>query len=102
MRCVNIVYMTESEPLGQPISVRLPESLRERVETLALAGRRSRGDVLREALEREISRMEWEYRIVERSAQVRSGRIQTISLTGLNAELGDVGPADAHALDGIE
>lgn len=102
MKYVNIVYMIESDPLGQPISVRLPESLRQRVEVLAQTGRRSRGDVLREAMEREIGRLEWEYRIAERSAQVRSGSVQTISLADLNAELGDVGPLDANVLDEIE
>lgn len=92
----------ENGPLGQPISVRLPESLRKRVEVLAQVRRRSRGDVLREALERAISRLEWEYRIADRSAQVRSGHVQAIPLAELNAELGDVGLLDAKVLDEIE
>lgn len=87
--------------LGRPVSVRLPEDLRTRVEALAVAGRRSRGDVLREAMEREVDRLEWEYRIAERVADVRAGRVETVTLAELNAELGDVGLVDASVLDEI-
>lgn len=87
--------------LGRPVSVRLPESLRERVEALALVSRRSRGDVLREAMEREVDRLEWEYRIAARAADARAGRVETVTLAELNAELGDIGPVDASALDDI-
>ena len=83
------------------MSVRLPESLRERVEALALASRRSRGDVLREAMEREVDRLEWEYRSAARAADARAGRVETVTLAELNAELGDIGPVDASALDDI-
>lgn len=88
--------------LGPPVSVRLPEALRARVEALALAGRRSRGDVLREAMEREVDQLEWEYRIAERAADARAGRVLTVTLADLNAELGELGPADASALDDVE
>ena len=108
MRCfqrlrgiVYIVYMSD-DVLGPPVSVRLPEALRARVEALALAGRRSRGDVLREAIEREVDQLEWEYRIAERAADARAGRVPTISLAELNAELGDPGPVDSSALDDVE
>ena len=99
---VNIVYMSRSELMGRPVSVRLPETLRERVEAIARASRRSRGDVLREAMEREVDRLEWEYRVIERAADVRAGRVQTITLSELNAELGDLGPLDTSVLDEIE
>jgi len=91
-----------NDVLGRPVSVRLPEPLRVRVEALALAGRRSRGDVLREAMEREVDRLEWEYRVAERAADARSGRVSTITLADLNAELGDLGSADVSALEDIE
>lgn len=100
--CVNIVYMSSNELLGRPVSVRLPEALRERVEALATAGRRSRGDVLREAMEREVDRLEWEYRVAERAADARAGRVQTVTLAELNAELGDLGAVDTSVLDEIE
>jgi RHH-type rel operon transcriptional repressor/antitoxin RelB len=100
--CVNIVYMSRGVLLGRPVSVRLPEALRERVEALAVATRRSRGDVLREAMEREVDQLEWEYRVAERAADVRAGRVRTVTLSELNAELGETGPVDMSLLDEIE
>ena len=99
---VNIVYMSRSELMGRPDSVRLPETLRERVDAIARVSRRSRGDVLREAMEREVDGLEWEYRVIERASDVRAGRVQTISLSELNAELGDLDSVDASVLDEIE
>lgn len=103
---VNIVYnvnMTTTAPLGRPISVRLPEELRARVEALATATRRSTGDVVREVLERDLSELEWEQRIIARAADLRSGRVQGVPLTVIERELGlsDV-PVDASILDEIE
>jgi RHH-type rel operon transcriptional repressor/antitoxin RelB len=88
--------------MGRPVSVRLPETLRERVDAIARVSRRSRGDVLREAMEREVDGLEWEYRVIERASDVRAGRVQTISLSELNAELGDLDSVDASVLDEIE
>ena len=99
---VNIVYMSRSELMGRPVSVRLPETLRERVDAIARVSRRSRGDVLREAMEREVDGLEWEYLVIERASDVRAGRVQTISLSELNAELGDLDSVDASVLDEIE
>ena len=82
--------------------MRLPETLRERVDAIARVSRRSRGDVLREAMEREVDGLEWEYRVIERASDVRAGRVQTISLSELNAELGDLDSVDASVLDEIE
>lgn len=94
--------MSRSELMGRPVSVRLPETLRERVDAIARVSRRSRGDVLREAMEREVDGLEWEYRVIERASDVRAGRVQTISLSELNAELGDLDSVDASVLDEIE
>ena len=97
------VYMSTSTPLGRPISVRLPEDLRERVEALARATRRSLGDVVREVLERDLSELEWEQRIVARAADLRSGRGQAVPLTVIEHELGlNDALADASILDEIE
>ncbi len=108
VHCVNVnidysVYMSTKAPLGRPISVRLPEDLRERVEALAKATRRSQGDVVREVLERDLSELEWEQRIIARAADLRSGRVQAVSLVVVERELGlsDV-PVDASILDEIE
>ncbi|PKF68496.1 hypothetical protein CXB45_06745 [Corynebacterium mastitidis] len=99
---VIIVYMamseTSSQRFGAVLAVRLPDDLRARVDVLAAAGRRSRSDVLREALEREIDQLEWEYRVAETAADIRSGRESTVSLAEVNAELGDPGEPDVDDL----
>lgn len=83
--------------------MRLPEDLRERVEVLATATRRSQGDVVREVLERELSEMEWEQRIIARAADLRSGRTQAVPLSDVERELGlSEVPVDASILDEIE
>ncbi len=95
--------MSTTAPLGRPISVRLPEDLRQRVEALAVATRRSQGDVVREVLERELTRLEWEQRIVERAAELRSGRVAAVPLDDIERELGLGGGAvDPRVLDEIE
>jgi RHH-type rel operon transcriptional repressor/antitoxin RelB len=97
------VYMSATLPLGRPISVRLPEELRERVEALAKATRRSQGDIVREVLERDLSELEWEQRVAARAADIRSGRVGTVPLSVLEDELGLTGlPVDAGILDEIE
>ncbi|MBW3086729.1 hypothetical protein KEM60_02958 [Austwickia sp. TVS 96-490-7B] len=96
-RVVHNVYMT-GEALGRPVSVRLPESLRVRVEALAAATRRSRGDVLREAMEREVDRLEWEQQLLARAVQVRTGQVRALSADEVDRMLGLDGvavPADA-------
>jgi RHH-type transcriptional regulator, rel operon repressor / antitoxin RelB len=97
------VYMSSEIPLGRPISVRLPEGLRERIEALAKATRRSQGDIVREVLERDLSELEWEQRIITRTADLRSGRAHAVPLAVVESELGlsDV-PADSSILDDIE
>lgn len=103
---VNIVYnvyMSATAPLGRPVSVRLPEDLRDRVEALAKATRRSQGDIVREVLERDLSSLEWEQRIIARASDLRSGRVQAVPLAVIERELGlsDV-PVDSSILDEIE
>lgn len=100
---VYTVYMSTLTPLGRPISVRLPEELRARVEALASATRRSQGDIVREVLERDLSQLEWEYRINERAADLRAGRSRAIPLDEIERELGlDGEPSDPKILDEIE
>lgn len=95
--------MTNTAPLGRPISVRLPQDLRERVEVLAKATRRSQGDIVREVLERDLTKLEWEQRIISRAADLRSGRMQAVPLAVVERELGlsDVA-VDASVLNEIE
>lgn len=89
--------------MGRPISVRLPDELRKRIEAHATATRRSQGDVVREALERELKNMEWEQDIINLVADLRSGRESTVSLDELEARLGLQGaPLDPNVLDEID
>lgn len=101
-----IVYnvdMSTTSPLGRPISVRLPQELRERIEALAAATRRSQGDVVREVLERDLERLEWEHRLIATAADLRSARVQAVPLDDLERELGleDL-PVDDRILADIE
>lgn len=95
--------MSTTTRLGRPISVRLPEGLRVRIETLATASRRSQGDVVRELIEREISDLEWEQRIAARAVELRSGRMQTVPLGEIERDLGLTGkPVDPRILDDVD
>lgn len=95
--------MSATSPLGRPISVRLPQELRERIEALAAITRRSQGDVVREVLERDLERLEWEHRLIATAADLRSARVQTVSLENLERELGLEGlPVDERILADIE
>ncbi|MFT4295325.1 MAG: ribbon-helix-helix protein, CopG family [Micropruina sp.] len=95
--------MSSTAPLGRPISVRLPEDLRRRIEALARATRRSQGDVVREVIERDLAKLEWEQRIAARAADLRAGRAEAVSLNEVERELGlDDVVVDPRILDDIE
>ncbi|MFA5607449.1 MAG: ribbon-helix-helix domain-containing protein [Leucobacter sp.] len=95
--------MKIASPLGRPVSVRLPEDLRKRIETLAAATRRSQGDVVREVLERDLDKLEWEHRLVADAADLRAGRVQAVPLEELERELGLTdSPVDPRILGDIE
>ncbi|MGO1264335.1 type II toxin-antitoxin system RelB family antitoxin [Microbacterium sp.] len=88
--------------LGAPLAVRLPVELRERVSQLAAATRRSQGDVIREVLERDLSRLEFEHRVLERAAAVRSGSVQAIPAADVDRMLGlEDASVPAGALDDV-
>lgn len=95
--------MTIKSSLGKPISVRLPEDLRTRIELLAKTTRRSQGDVVREVLERDLEKLEWEHRLIASVADLRAGRQQTVSLIDIENELGlDQTPVNRDVLNDIE
>ncbi|MDP9801207.1 RHH-type rel operon transcriptional repressor/antitoxin RelB [Arcanobacterium wilhelmae] len=83
-----------TETLGRPVSVRLPESLQKRVEAIAESSRRSRGDVLREAMERIVDQLEWEQHIAAKAMAARAGERSAVSL----AELDDENPSPGISL----
>ena len=90
-----------STALGSPLAVRLPSDLRERIATLAKATRRSQGDVVRQVLERDLGRLEWETRIAERAAAVRAGLVEPIPDSEVRKELGLPAEPDSDALSWI-
>ena len=95
--------MSTASSLGRPISVRLPDDLRARIEALAAATRRSQGDVVREVLERDLSRLEWEQRVIANAADLRSGRVAAVPLADVERDLDLLdAPIDHAALDDIQ
>lgn len=89
-----------SVTLGQPVSVRLPDDLLERVTALAQVTRRSRGDVIREILEDHLHDAEWEHRVADRARQHRAGTQTAVSAEEVDKILGlegTVPSADALA-----
>lgn len=71
-----------------PTSIRLPKEIEQRIDELARRTQRSRSFYLREAVERALPDLEWEYGIVQRAQDVRSGRARTIGLDQAVNELG--------------
>ncbi|WOP19295.1 ribbon-helix-helix protein, CopG family [Raineyella sp. LH-20] len=68
-------------------SVRIPEELERRIEALAARTRRSKSFYLREAIERGLPQVEWEYDLAQRAADVRAGRVATEPLDEVVREL---------------
>jgi RHH-type rel operon transcriptional repressor/antitoxin RelB len=71
-----------------PTSVRITEDTQRRLDTLAEATSRSRAFYLRAAIERGLPQIEWEYGIAQRAEDVRSGRVQGVSLDQVVQDLG--------------
>lgn len=58
---------------------------------------------MREVLERDLSRLEWEWRIALRAADLRSGRVAPVPLEAVERDLGlDGVEVDPDVLDDIE
>lgn len=71
-----------------PTTIRLPEDIEQRITELAASTKRSRSFYLREAVERALPQLEWEYGIAQRAQDVRSGRATTVTLEDAVKELG--------------
>lgn len=69
-------------------SIRLPHELQERIDILSERTHRSRAFYLREAIERGLPEVEWEYDLAQRAAEVRGGRVVTRPLAEVVEELG--------------
>jgi RHH-type rel operon transcriptional repressor/antitoxin RelB len=71
-----------------PTSIRLDKDTEERLARLARRTGRSRAFYLREAIETSLPRLEWEYDLLQRVHDVRSGKAETDSLEEVRASLG--------------
>ncbi|PIE27972.1 MAG: hypothetical protein CSA58_01460 [Micrococcales bacterium] len=69
-------------------SVRIPEETQQRLDALAARTHRSRSFYLREAIERGLPQVEWEYDIAQRAGEVRSGSVKSETLAEVVADLG--------------
>jgi RHH-type rel operon transcriptional repressor/antitoxin RelB len=71
-----------------PTSVRLDRDIEERLDRLARNTGRSRAFYLREAIEASLPRLEWEYGLLQRVHDVRSGKAATRTLDEVVADIG--------------
>ena len=69
-------------------TVRIPEETQRRLDALAERTHRSRSFYLREAIERGLPQVEWEYDVAARVGEVRAGAVATETLAEVVAELG--------------
>ncbi len=69
-------------------TVRIPEETKQRLDALAARTHRSRSFYLREAIERGLPQVEWEYDLAQRVGEVRSGAVTTETLAEVVAGLG--------------
>jgi RHH-type transcriptional regulator, rel operon repressor / antitoxin RelB len=71
-----------------PTTVRLSADIEARLDRLVRRTGRSKAYYLRTMIDREMDRIEWEFDLLARVEDVRSGRSQTTSLAEVVTELG--------------
>ncbi len=69
-------------------AIRVPEELAARYDELARRTRRSKATYIREAMERSIDAMEWEYGIAQEWEDIKAGRVQTVTHDEIRRSLG--------------
>lgn len=69
-------------------SIRLSPDLEQRLDSLAQKTKRSRAFFIREAIEAQLDRFEWEQDVLQRVADVRSGKRQTVPAEEVYKNLG--------------
>jgi len=74
--------------MSQLLAVRIPEEISERLSTLSKKTRRPKSVYVREALEAELARIEWEQGILQDLEDIRAGRQQTYSEAEVRQHLG--------------
>lgn len=71
-----------------PTTVRLSPELEARLDQLATRTGRSKAFYLRQMIEHDIDRIEWEFDVIGRAEDVRAGRSATVPLAEVVTELG--------------
>lgn len=77
-----LVYMTDV------LSLRVPSETKARLDRLSHATNRPASVYVREALEAHLDKLEYEYMILQRVSEVRSGKAETVSLEEMDRRLG--------------
>ena len=71
-----------------PTTVRLKPETEARIKHLAEQTGRTQSYYINEAIERQLDRLEWEYRIISDVEASRAGTLETVTLDEMKAELG--------------
>ncbi|MCL1837856.1 MAG: ribbon-helix-helix domain-containing protein [Propionibacteriaceae bacterium] len=71
-----------------PLTVRVPIGLAERLDVLAKRTRRSKSVYIREAIEAQLDRIEWEQGILEQVESIQNGQAVLSSLDEVRQRLG--------------
>ena len=74
--------------MSSVLSLRIPSETKERLDRLSATTNRPASIYAREALERYISELEYEYMLLERASEIRAGKAETISLEEMDRRLG--------------
>ena len=74
--------------MSYSIGIRLPADLAKRLDALAKRTQRPKAEYVREALELQLDRIEWEQDLLQRRDDIRSGRVATISSADMRDHLG--------------
>ena len=69
-------------------ALRIPEDLADRYDRLAKTTGRTKTFYMTEALAAEIDRLEYEYGLMKKVEDFRAGRLETVTLDGLEESLG--------------
>ncbi|WPF65407.1 MULTISPECIES: hypothetical protein [unclassified Corynebacterium] len=87
--------------MTEPMTVHLPEDMRERVVGIARIADCSSDEIIRRAVEYGLDRAEWEVHILEQVRQIRSGEQKTFSVEEIDEMLGIAGEPGEGALEDI-
>ncbi|MHA7274132.1 type II toxin-antitoxin system RelB family antitoxin [Arthrobacter sp. TMT4-20] len=80
-------YLFTRGPYLMPSSIQLTPGVEARLDQLASATGRTKAQLLRELIETNLDRLESEYQLAQKAADVRSGHRDTVTSSELRHEL---------------